>query len=193
MDVRVDTDAGFSEAEGDREVGRLAPDAGKEEQVLDRVGHCPVMTRQQDPGDRANLLRLRPVEAGRVDRLFDRGGRQLQHPRRIARFCEQAFGRRVGDLVFRAEREDATDEDAERVGTVRGDEPIDRVAGGELRQDGAHGPGTHKVSSGTSRRRGGNARSMSARSSSVRTMSAAFALWRTCARRAAFGIATTLS
>ena len=120
--VGVHTDAGLAVAHRHDQVGRLPSHAVEGEELVDRVGHAAVESREQVPADPENDARLRTVEADRIDESLDLSGYQLQHGLRRRGHGEEALGGGTGRRVLRAQRQDAGDEDAERIAIALGDD-----------------------------------------------------------------------
>ena len=67
MDMNIDAYAGFSETEGNNEVGSLAPYPIKFKQLFYAVGDDGIVVIEQIFRNCKNLLCLLPIEAGGID------------------------------------------------------------------------------------------------------------------------------
>jgi len=102
-----------AEAETEDKVGRLPSDSGQRQQLALGLWHEPAMVVLENPTDLFQLSGLGVVEAGRVDGLRNAILRHRRQVLRGRRQREQSLARVVGDLVFRAQRDDARNQQGE--------------------------------------------------------------------------------
>ena len=115
MHVSVDADARLAIAHRHDQVGRLSSHAVEREKVVDRVGHPSGETVEHVVTDPEDDACLRSIEADGIYEALDATGGELQHALRGGGLGEEAVGRGARRRVLGSKRQDAGDQDSERV------------------------------------------------------------------------------
>src|SRR5213592_1266032 len=166
--VRVDADAGKPEGEGDDQVRGLPPHARERQEGVQVRGDAAAKALEELAGHALHDARLGAVEADREDRSLDATAREAEHGGGRVGESEEARRGRPRRLVARTQREEARDQDTERVarrrvgdGGERGRVP-GRLHGAETRDDAAHGRRVHGRADGAREPGGAHAQSRTA-------------------------------
>src|SRR5678815_827154 len=114
MDVRVDSNAGFLEAQSHHDVRRLTAHAGKTQKCIKIRRDVSAESLNQLPADFMNGPSLRPIEGDRVDRTLDPLYRDVQRGLRRDGQSEQSVARCECRLVLGAQAKDARHQNSER-------------------------------------------------------------------------------